>query len=138
LYFTRVFVLNIGLLRIQVNNFKVLAIIAIGLISTYFEIIFPLYVIAVLILMYYYGRAQAESKDIQIYILALYILMLFNHIYLYQNFYQLNDFRNVVIDLCLIIMIPVGLFLLPNSKKFRPYQPVDPEIRSISLGGFEE
>ena len=64
--------------------------------------------------------------------------MLFNHIYLYQNVYLLNDFKNTVIDLCILIVIPLGLFLLPNSKLFRPYHPVDPEIRSISLSGYDE
>lgn len=67
-------------------------------------------------LMYYYGRSQLDSKDIQIYFVSMYTLMLFNHVHLYQNVYLLNDFKNIVIDLCLLILMPLGLFLLPKSK----------------------
>jgi len=93
---------------------------------TYFEVTLSFYIIAVSVLVFYSGKAQPESNNIQRYVISLYILLLLNHAYLYQYTQYLNDSRNLVIDLCLIIMIPLGLFLLPNQKKFRPYHPVDP------------
>lgn len=126
LYLCRLLVLNVGLLRLKIDNSKVLLSLFVGLIMTFFEATLSVYVIAVLFLMFYYGRVQPESNDIQRYLISQYILLLLNHVYLYQYTQFLNDSRNLVIDLCLIIMIPLGLFLLPNQQKFRPYHPVDP------------
>ena len=70
LYLCRLLVLNVGLLRLKIDNFQVLLSLLVGLIMTYFEVTLSVYVIAVLVLMFYYGRAQPESNNIQRYLIS--------------------------------------------------------------------
>ena len=138
LYLCRLFVLSIGLVRLRVNNFKVMAFFGLGLFLTYFQATVPLFIAVVLVLLLYYGKGQSESAEVQRYLVLFYTILLLNHLYVYNYVYLLNDFRNLAIELCVIITVPLGLFLLPNDKSYKPYRPVDPEIRSISLSGYDE
>lgn len=49
----------------------------------------------------------------------------------------LNDIPSFIIEICILTFIPTGIFLLPNSKEFKRYNPTDPEVRAISLSGFD-
>jgi hypothetical protein len=108
-----------------------------GLILTYFQHTFLLYSALAILLLIYYGKPELETKNIQHYLLVFYILILLNHVYWYQFVLFLNDFKCLIVDLALITLIPTGIFLLPNSKDFVSYRPTDPEIRAISLSGFD-
>ncbi len=58
-YIARVFVLNMGLFKLKVNNFKVIGSITIGLLVTYFPFTLVIYTGLVTILVVYYGKDQS-------------------------------------------------------------------------------
>ena len=67
-----------------------------------------------------------------------YSIFLLDHLYWHFEVLYLNDLACLIIELGVMTSIPIGIFLLPNDKEFRAYRPADPEIRSISLSGFDE
>ena len=90
------------------------------------------------ILVAYYGKDQSETSSVKLYLVIFYTLLLLNYSYWYQYAIYLNDVPSVVIEFCTLMFIPTGIFLLPNQKAFVPYTPTDPDMRSISLSGFDE
>ena len=58
-YVTRLFILNLGLMKLRVNNFKILAYMALGLIMLYFPLTLCVYVGIMTILVVYYGKDQS-------------------------------------------------------------------------------
>ncbi len=56
LYLLRILILNIGLLRVKVNNFKVIAYFGAGLILSYFDGTRLFYTGLMLVLLTYYRR----------------------------------------------------------------------------------
>ena len=59
LLIARVMVLNLGLLKMKVNNFKVIAFTAVGLIFGYFPFTLLIYTGLMTILVAYYGKDQS-------------------------------------------------------------------------------
>ena len=57
LYLLRILVLNIGLLRLRVNNFKVMVYFGLGLFLVYFEVTLLFYSGLMLVLFAYYRRS---------------------------------------------------------------------------------
>lgn len=55
----RVMVLNLGLLKMKVSNFKVIAFVAVGLVLAYFPFTLLIYTGFITILMAYYGKDQS-------------------------------------------------------------------------------
>ena len=57
-YFARLFILNMGLMKLRVNNFKVLASMGLGLLMLYMPLTLCVYVGIMAILVVYYGVYQ--------------------------------------------------------------------------------
>lgn len=74
-------------------------------------------------------------NDTQTYLFAMYTLILINHLYLYNYTLYLNDFRNIVIDVCLIISIPLGLIIVSNQE-LKAYQQVNSENKPNELSEY--
>ena len=64
-------------------------------------------------------------------------MLMFNYSYWYRYVLYLNDVPSLVIEFCSFMLVPVGMFLLPNQREHEKIHDKDPEIRSISLSGFD-
>jgi hypothetical protein len=137
-FVARLLVFNLGLLKLRVNNFKVIAYLGAGLLMTYFPLTRCIYNGLITILVVYYGKDQPETRSVKLYLAIFYTLLLMNYSYWYQYVLYLNDIPSLIIEFCALVFVPTGIFLLPNEKEGVRYNPADPEIRSISLAGFEE
>lgn len=58
-WLARLLFLNLGLIKLRVNNFKILAYMGIGLLMTYFPFTLCIYNGCMTILVAYYGRDQS-------------------------------------------------------------------------------
>ena len=96
-YLLRLFVLNLGLFKLRVHNFRVLGFIGLGLLMTYFPFTICIYTGLMTILVAYYGKDQSQTKSIKLYLVIFYTLLLLNYSYWYQFSIYLNDVHSVVI-----------------------------------------
>lgn len=138
IYVARLFVLNLGLFKLKVNNLKVLTYLCVGAVMAYFPFTLLIYTGVMTILLAYYGKDQSETRSVKTFLIIFNTLFLLNYSYWYQYVMYLNDIPSIVIEFCILTFIPTGIFLLPNQKEFQRYTPTDPEVRAISLSGFDE
>ena len=122
----------------KVNNFKVLGYMLVGLFLAYFPITLVIYTGTMVILVAYYGKDEKEAISIKLYLVIFYTFLFFNYSYWYEYAIYLNDIHAIIIEFCIFTFVPTGIFLLPNHKGFVSYTPSDPDLRSISLSGFDE
>lgn len=113
-FLARLFILNLGLCRFKVNNFKIIGIFFAGLVLTYFSFTTLLYTAIMIILIAYYGKDQSETRSVKFFLVIFYTLLLLNYSYWYQYSIQLNDLPSIIIEYCALTFIPTGIFLIPN------------------------
>lgn len=113
-YLLRLFVLNLGLFKLKVNNLYVLSYLGVGLLLTYFPFTICIYTGAMTILVAYYGKDQEETRSIKLFLVIFYTLLLLNYSYWYQFVIYLNDIPSIIIEFCTLMFIPTGMFLLPD------------------------
>lgn len=131
-------VLNLGLLKLKVNNLKVIMYMLGGAVMSYLPFTFLIYIGLMTILVAYYGKDQSETISVKTFLVIFYTIFLLNYSYWYQYVMYLNDIPSFIIEFSILTFIPTGIFLLPNTKEFKRYTPSDPEVRAISLSGFDE
>lgn len=130
-------VLNLGLLKLKVNNLKVIMYMLGGAVMSYLPFTFLIYIGLMTILVAYYGKDQSETISVKTFLVIFYTIFLLNYSYWYQYVMYLNDIPSFIIEFSILTFIPTGIFLLPNAKEFKRYTPSDPEVRAISLSGFD-
>lgn len=89
--------LNLGLFKLKVHNFKVLAFIAVGIVMTYFPFTLLLYTGVITIFVVYYGKDQSETASVKLFLVIFYSLLLLNYYYLFKFALYLNDIPSVII-----------------------------------------
>ena len=115
-YILRLLILNLGLFKLKVNNWRVLSYIGIGLLMTYFPFTICIYTGIITILVAYYGKDQSETESIKLYLVIFYTILLLNYSYWYQFSIYLNDVPSMVIEVCCLMFIPTGVFVIPDDR----------------------
>ena len=115
-YILRLLILNLGLFKLKVNNWRVLSYIGIGLLMTYFPFTICIYTGIITILVAYYGKDQSETESIKLYLVIFYTILLLNYSYWYQFSIYLNDVPSMVIEVCCLMFIPTGVFVIADDR----------------------
>lgn len=110
----RVLVLNVGLIKMKVNNWRVLGMMLVGMVVGYFPIALLIYTGVMIILVVYYGRDATDTRGIKLYLVIFYTLLFFNYSYWFEYAIYINDIHPIIIEFCIFISIPIGVFLIPN------------------------
>lgn len=74
----------------------------------------------------------------KLFLVVFYTLMLLNYSHWYRYLLYLNDVPALVIEFCCFVFVPTGILLLPNQREHEPIDRHDPDIKSISLSGFDD